>query len=107
MNDLIGYAELCQEYANKGRDFTRQAEMENMQDMLVANIKEEILELLLSGKMPSTVRSFAELHDYVDANMLGDWDGLLDDVDGEAFKVFSDELNQAQCRVDALLKACP
>jgi hypothetical protein len=104
MNDLRDYVELCQEYATKGRDFTRQAEMENMQDMLVANINEELLSLILEGKIPNTIKSFSELHDYVDANMLGDWEGTFDDVDSEAFKVFGDELNQAQCRVDALLR---
>jgi hypothetical protein len=41
----------------------------------IARGKREILEDIKSGRVPPTVRTFAELHDYVDANMYG---GLAD-----------------------------
>jgi hypothetical protein len=41
----------------------------------VARGKREILEDIKSGRVPSTARTFAELHDYVDANMYA---GLAD-----------------------------
>lgn len=34
-------------------------------------MKSEILELIQAGTVPATVSSYSELHDYVDANMLG------------------------------------
>jgi hypothetical protein len=43
---------------------------------LVARAKHEITQDIESGRVPSTVRSFTELHDYVDAN---GYAGLCDD----------------------------
>lgn len=38
---------------------------------LTEAMKEEILQLMQSGTIPVTVRTFSELHDYCDANCLG------------------------------------
>ena len=37
----------------------------------VARMKREILEEMDAGRIPRTVSSFSELHDYIDANELG------------------------------------
>jgi len=42
----------------------------------IARMKSEILEDIRTGKVPATVASFSELHDYVDANEYG---GFCDD----------------------------
>ncbi len=68
---------------------------------LAANIKAEILADIASGRIPATVSSFSELHDYVDANMYGVNDDLA--VDGEEFAAFCEVLNDAQNIVDAWL----
>jgi hypothetical protein len=39
---------------------------------LAAAMKTEILQLIADGTIPATVATFSELHDYVDANMLGE-----------------------------------
>jgi len=38
--------------------------------------KDEVRSLIEEGRVPSEVRSFSELHDYIDANMLDAFDGL-------------------------------
>lgn len=43
---------------------------------LVAQIKREVLEDMRSGRVPSNVRSYGNLHDYVDANCYG---GMCED----------------------------
>jgi hypothetical protein len=37
----------------------------------VSRMKTEILDLIASGRIPETVGTFSELHDYIDANCLG------------------------------------
>lgn len=48
----------------------------------VARMKREILEEMDAGRIPRTVSSFSELHDYIDANELGGFceDPLADDL---------------------------
>lgn len=41
-------------------------------------MKEEILADMEAGRVPSTCRTFEELHDYVDANMYAD--NLIEDL---------------------------
>ena len=93
----------------------------------VARAKNEVLDLIASGDVPEGVSSFADLHDFVDANGLG---GLCDDeflarveaagvilpddgrgVASDEFIAFGDDVQGA---VDAWLKdgrpgdgACP
>lgn len=43
----------------------------------VAIMKDDILHDIHSGIVPRSVRSFSELHDYVDANCYGFMDGFL------------------------------
>jgi len=43
---------------------------------LIERIRAEVIEDALDGTIPSTVRDFSELHDFVDANEYG---GLCDD----------------------------
>lgn len=40
-------------------------------DAVVKRARAEILEDIASGRVPATVRTFAQLHDYVDANGYG------------------------------------
>lgn len=71
----------------------------------VATMKAEILADIEEGTVPSTVASYAELHDYVDANMYGHddaWDLL---VDTDEWDNVVDHLGKAQNVVDAWLKA--
>ena len=49
--------------------------MPNLQ-ATIARMKSEILADIASGKVPASVSSFSELHDYVDANEYG---GFCDD----------------------------
>lgn len=42
----------------------------NMQETII-RMKSEILADIAAGRVPSTVASFSELHDYVDANEYG------------------------------------
>lgn len=45
---------------------------------LAERIKAEILKDIQLGHVPNTVRSFADLHDHVDANCYGDTEALFD-----------------------------
>ena len=49
-------------------------------DAYVAKTKEEILNDIQSGRVPADVRSFADLHDYVDANCYGGAEALVDEI---------------------------
>lgn len=68
---------------------------------VVERAKQEVLRDIATGRVPATVKTFAELHDYVDANYYG---GAFEgDFDG------SDKVvgfwNRVQSEVDAWLKA--
>lgn len=84
-------------------------------------MKAQILQDVAAGRVPPTVRSFAELHDYVDANFYGhvvvdgewvasdpslradrfpDWDP---DTLGEL--IHADACNAAENKVDAWIRA--
>lgn len=41
-------------------------------DTLADRMRAELAELIADGTVPENVRDFSELHDYIDANMLGD-----------------------------------
>lgn len=47
---------------------------------LADRMKSEILKDVKSAKVPATVSSFSELHDYVDANCYGGTEKLLEDM---------------------------
>jgi len=54
-----------------------------------------------SGRVPSTVRDFSQLHDYVDANEYG---GLCDDASGIDWTNDNDDAgNAVQDKVNALI----
>ncbi len=70
---------------------------------LVARIKSEVLADIASGKVPPTVSSYSELHDYVDANMYA-YDEDKFPVDTLDFELISCLLNSAHNTVDAWLR---
>jgi hypothetical protein len=47
---------------------------------LAESIKTHIRQRVTEGVIPSTVKSFAELHDYCDANVLGDTEALFEQI---------------------------
>lgn len=64
-------------------------------DRVVERVQTEILEDIASGRVPSTVASFSELHDYIDANDYGGSD---------TYDLSLAEINEMQKQVDAWLK---
>lgn len=66
---------------------------DDWQDILVCLVQRDIATLMCRNIIPASVSSFAELHRYCDANMLG---GLNDNMD---------VINAVQDRIDAWLKA--
>jgi hypothetical protein len=69
---------------------------------LVRRIKSDVNTCLREGIIPSTVASFSELHDYLDANTLGDTEAIAEDME---WVEFLDVCNAAFERVDEWLKA--
>lgn len=66
-------------------------------DTVVAAMKREILADIAAGTVPSTVASYSELHDHVDANLYGLPEGYVwSNAD-------TDLLNQAQGRINRWL----
>lgn len=61
--------------------------------------KQEVLDDIKAGIVPTTVSTFAELHDYVDANEYG---GLCDDA--ACFDASCDDINVIQDAVGRWLK---
>lgn len=82
----------------------------------IERIKREVIADVRSGKVPATVKSFSELHDYVDANCYGGFceDGVLADMirhfgGRDENEGMPDEmmeyLNGAQNAIDAWIKS--
>jgi hypothetical protein len=69
----------------------------------VARGKKEILQDMASGRVPRSVRSFATLHDFVDANEYG---GMTDPryTRGLHGPVLIDMVNRVQNKLDAWLR---
>lgn len=87
-------------------------------EQLVATMKEEVLQMVQSGRIPRTVRSFSTLHDHMDANCLGGLceDGLADaliahfggrDTHEGMPQGMLDFINAAQGAIDDWLKTRP
>lgn len=83
-------------------------------DAVAKKIKFEIIRDVQSGKVPSTVKSYAELHNYVDANLYGGAEHLLnwsdigatnDDEHCQAMNKVLAVLNPASDLVDDWIKA--
>lgn len=76
---------------------------------VAAKAQREILADIRSGAVPVTVRSFAQLHDYVDANSYGggfDWPCLPSETEDDAYQqAFTDFWNAVQGRVDHWIKS--
>ncbi|WGH20338.1 hypothetical protein SEA_MAGUCO_46 [Arthrobacter phage MaGuCo] len=78
---------------------------------LTAKIREEVEALIADGTVPAACPDFARLHDYVDANMLGEslWPELADDADDAQwdahFEKMGGILSPAQDQVNAWLMA--
>ena len=82
--------------------------------VLAERMKTEIIEDVESGIVPESVSSFSELHNYVDANLYGGTEALLEEIDArvpdtdEGHKRAIDELcelaNPAMDIVDSWLK---
>ena len=61
--------------------------------------RREILEDVLAGRISPDVTSFAQLHDYVDANEYGwGFDLPLPSTENEAFVAFYNRVQSALCR---------
>ncbi len=87
----------------------------DLQEEIIERMKREVLEDVKSGQVPSTVKTFSELHDYVDANKYGgfcedeftdiliDHFGGLDENTGMPQKMI-DFINAAQDAIDIWLK---
>lgn len=85
-------------------------------EMLVADMKSEILQDVKDGFVPSGVLSFSELHDYRDANCYG---GLCEDTIADALiaqfggcdehegmpQGMIDFINLAQAEIDTWIKS--
>lgn len=77
---------------------------------VIAAMKAEIVELIKDGTIPPKVRSFEELHDYIDANMLAyDLFPPVDFYDDKAVEEHFEKalwvINPAQNRVNEWLAA--
>ncbi|MDZ4783394.1 MAG: hypothetical protein SGJ19_24370 [Planctomycetia bacterium] len=74
----------------------------------VARGKLQILRDVRRGDVPITATSFAQLHDYVDANYYGDgfnWPVLPSDLDDDAYEeAFTSFWNTVQHRLDAWIR---
>jgi len=76
--------------------------------LATAMAKAEVAGDVRAGRIPASVRSFSELHDYVDANAFGgafDWPCLSSDRDDGYQQAFADFWNAVQNNVDAWIKA--
>ena len=76
----------------------------------VRRMKKEILADVVAGVVPDTVRSFAALHDYVDANRYGGTEELHDLTDAEdaaQVEALHSHINAAQNQIDLWLRAIP
>lgn len=79
-------------------------------DAHIAAVKAEVQEGIADGSFPVTIRTFSELHDYADANMLrGLGDSLspldVDEDDEDAQQALSDIFNLVTDAVSAWLAA--
>jgi hypothetical protein len=82
---------------------------------LAEKMKAEILADVENGVVPASVASFSELHDYVDANLYGGTEALLEGLDAAAqdtdeghsaaLTALCDLANPAMDAVDAWIKA--
>jgi hypothetical protein len=78
--------------------------------VFVAAVKAEILELIADGTIPATVTTFSELHDYIDANMLGEdlfppMPEAEDDDDDDYWEAMHELVSDAQDDVHQWLQA--
>ena len=82
---------------------------------LAERMKTEILADVRNGTVPESVASFSQLHDYVDANLYGGTEALLDELDAAvpdtdeghstALVALCDLANPAMDTVDTWIKA--
>lgn len=71
-------------------------------------VLKQVRQLQAAGVVPEDVNSFAALHDYVDANLLGNFEDLLpaEPEDGDYFdEVRTAFMNAVQTQVDYKLRA--
>ncbi len=70
---------------------------------IASSIKRDIAAHWMNGTIPAGVHSFAELHEYLDANTLGCQDEWLESQPVEAFSRSIETLSEAQAIVDRWL----
>lgn len=70
-------------------------------EALVRRIKCDVRDFIREGEISFTVSSFPELHNYVDANTLGDTEAIAEDME---WTEFIDACNDAFDQIDAWLK---
>lgn len=85
-------------------NFINRWDREQLIEAHIVKAKQQIREDVACGLLPPDVGSFAELHDYVDANLYG-----LDDPADEAYwdkagEFLSESVNAIQDAVDAWIK---
>jgi hypothetical protein len=77
----------------------RRTEISNELDRRTARARREVLADVAAGTVPATVRSFSELHEYVDANGYG---GAFED---DAPEANDDIWNALQDAIDAWIRS--
>ncbi len=90
------------------------ARPEQMLNRFVVAMRSEVRELMASGRIPGSAKTFSELHDHIDANEIGGFcdddvsQALLiwfggDDLDGGWPQSMIDFINEAQGAIDKWL----
>ena len=90
-----------------GTDYVRPGKAPTFDQLVAAYIRTAVDEIgadIRSKKVPQKVRSFGELHDYVDANMYGG-SALLQELYGMDREFVTDVLNVGGAAVDMWLRA--
>lgn len=112
----LGIIEVCEQNDRNGvwSDADSRAEgwepltIEKLKDTIVGWAKDEILADVASGRVPETVTSFSQLHDYVDANGYGLMFDIWDAVSkrhSEPTEILCDFTNSVQDELHAWLES--
>jgi hypothetical protein len=82
---------------------------------ITKRMKQEILADVVAGRVPIAIESYADLHDYIDANCYGDTESLFDELHDaapdteeghiDAWNSFCDVMNPAIAVVDAWIRS--
>jgi hypothetical protein len=70
---------------------------------IVSTMKAQILDDIHEGTVPADVKTYSQLHDYVDANMYGNWENLAPIENDEQWDALTTVVGQAQDTVNEWL----